>query len=89
MLVDHLLNKLEISQTIQKFKETGNLKHLHRNKLDEACFDHDVAYFDNKDLAKRTVSDIFLKDRAYEIAKNPKYDGYEGALQVWSMNVLI
>ena len=33
---------------IQKFRETGNLKHLYRNKLDKACFAHDVAYPENK-----------------------------------------
>ena len=67
--------QFEISQRIQKFRETGNLEYLYRNKLDKVCFDQDVAYSDNKDLAKRTISDIFFKDRVYEIAKNPKYDG--------------
>ena len=40
---------------IQKFRETGNLKHLYRNELDKACFAHDVAYFDSKCLAKRAI----------------------------------
>ena len=31
-------------------------------------------------MAKRTISDKFLKDRAYEIARNPKYDGYQKPL---------
>ena len=30
-----------------------------------------------KDLAKRTASDKFLRDKAFDIAKNPKYDGYQ------------
>ena len=34
----------EHRERIQKFRETGNLKHLYRNKLDEACFSHDAAY---------------------------------------------
>ena len=42
---------------IQKFRETENLKHIYKNDLDEAWFDHDVAYSENKDLAKRTVPD--------------------------------
>ena len=54
-------------ERIQKFRETGNLKHLYRNKLDKAWFAHDVAYSDSKDLAKRTISDKTLKDGAYEI----------------------
>ena len=42
-------------ERIQKFRETGNLKHLYRYELDKACFDHDVAYCHGKDLAKRTI----------------------------------
>ena len=42
---------------IQKFIETGNLKHLYINELDKACFAHDAAYSDSKDLVKRTISD--------------------------------
>ena len=54
-------------ERIQKFNETGNLKHLYRNKLDKACFTHDA---DSKDLVKSTISDKILKNRAYEIARN-------------------
>ena len=68
------------NERIQKVRETVNLKHLYRNKLDKACFAHDTAYFDNKDSAKRTISDKILKDRAYKIARNPKYDGYQRGL---------
>ena len=41
---------------------------------------HNTAYSDNKDLAKITISDNILEDRAYEIAMNLKYDGYERRL---------
>ena len=75
--MDPLLN---IEKKIQKFREAGNLKHLYRNELDGAWFAHDAAYSDNKDLAKRTISDKFLKDRTYEIARNHGYDGYQKAL---------
>ena len=64
----------------QKFRETGNLKHLCRNELNKACFAHDAAYSDSKDLARRTVSDKNLKDRPYEIAKNRRLDGYQRPL---------
>ena len=30
-----------------------------------------------KDLAKRTASNKVLRDRTFNIAKNPKYDGYQ------------
>ena len=64
----------------KKFRQTGNLEHLYRNELDKACFAHDAAYSDSRDLAKMTISDKILKDRAYEIARNRKYDGYQRAL---------
>ena len=64
---------------IQKFRGKGNLKHLYRNELDKACFAHDAAYSDSKDLVKRTMSDKILKDRAYEIARNRNYDRYQRA----------
>ena len=51
-------------ERIQKFRETRNLNHLYRNELDKACFVHDAAYSDSKDLDKRTTSDKILKDRA-------------------------
>ena len=46
---------------IQKFRETGNLKHLYRNELDKACFAHDAAYSDSKDLARITISDKYFE----------------------------
>ena len=51
-------------ERIQKFRETGNLKHLRRNELDKALFAHDAAYSHNKDLVKRTISNKILKDRS-------------------------
>ena len=39
---------------IQKFKETGDTKYIYRNELDKACFQHDMAYGDFKDLAKKS-----------------------------------
>ena len=67
-------------EKIQKFRETGNLKHLYRNELDKACFTHDTAYPDSKDLAKRTMLDKTLRGRGYKIARNRNYDGYQWAI---------
>ena len=67
-------------ERIQKFGETGNLKHFYGNGLDKACFPHDAAYSDSKDLAKRTILAKILKDKAYEIARNRKYDRYQRTL---------
>ena len=45
-----------------------------------ACFQHDMAYGDFKDLARRTASDKVLRDKAFNIVKIPKYDGYQRGL---------
>ena len=39
-----------------------------------------MAYGKSKDLAKRTQSDKVLRDKAFKIASNPKYDGYQREL---------
>ena len=67
-------------ERIQKFKETGETSYIYKNELDKACFQHDMAYGDFKDLARRTASDKVLRDKAFNIAKNPKYDGYQRGL---------
>ena len=67
-------------ERIQKFKETGDLNYIYKNELDKACFAHEASYANSKDLAKRTVSDKALKDRAYEITLNLKYDGSQRGL---------
>ena len=36
--------------------------------------------FCSKDLTKRTVSDKILRNRAFNIAKDQKYDGYQRGL---------
>ena len=64
-------------ERIQKFKETGDSRYNYRNELDNACFQHDVAYGDFKDLAKRTAAEKVLRNKAFNIAKDPKYDGYQ------------
>ena len=53
---------------------------MNKNELDKACFQHDMAYGDFKDLARRAASDKVLRDKAFNIAKNPKYDGYPRGL---------
>ena len=67
-------------ERIQKFKETGDTSYFYKNELDKACFQHDMPYGDFKDLKKRTASDNILRDKAFNIAKNSKYDGYQRGL---------
>ena len=68
---------MDHEERIQKFKETGDTNYVYKNELDKACFVHDAAYSDSKDLTKRTIADKNLKNRAFDIAKDPKYDGYQ------------
>ena len=67
-------------ERIQKFKETEDSRYIYQSELDKACFQHDMAYGDIKDLARRAASDKVLCDKAFNIAKNPKYDGYQCGL---------
>ena len=61
-------------ERIKEFKRTGFTRYIYRNEVDKACFQHDSAYADHKDLINRTKSDKLLRDKAYNIASNPKYD---------------
>ena len=67
-------------ERIKKFEQTGDTRYINRNELDKACFQHDSAYADHKDLINRTKSDEVLRNKAYNIASNPKYDGYQRGL---------
>ena len=58
---------------IEKFMQTGNTDFINKNDLDKS-----------KNLAKRTQSDKVLRDKAFEIASNPKYDGYQRGLAIYN-----
>ena len=60
--------------------ETGNTDFIYKNELDKTCFQHDMAYGKSKDLVRRTQSDKVLRDQAFKIASDPKYDGYQREL---------
>ena len=64
----------------QKFKETGDTSYIHKKELDKACFQHDMVYGDFKDLTKRTIADKVLRDKAFKIASDQKYDGCQRGL---------
>ena len=61
---------------IKKFKETRDSRYIYQNELDKACFQHDMVYDGFKDLNRRTAANKLLRDKAFNISKNPKYDGY-------------
>ena len=54
-------------EQIQKFKEIGHTSYIYKNELDKACFQHDIAYGDFKNLKRRTFSDKVLRDKASNI----------------------
>ena len=87
----------------KELKETRDLRYVYQNELGKACFQHDMAYGDFKDLPRRTAVDKVLRDKSYNIAKKPKYDEYQKvlasivykfldknslALRTWSWNLV-
>ena len=67
-------------ERIQKFKETEDTSYIYTNELDKACFQHDMAYGDFKDLIKRTSANKALRDKAFKIASDQIYGGYQRGL---------
>ena len=67
-------------ERIKKFMQSGNTDFIYKNELDKACFQHDMAYGKSNDLVTRTQSDKVLRDKAFKIASNPKYDWYQRGL---------
>ena len=67
-------------ERIQRFKEKGDTNYIYKKELDKAYFQYDIPYEDFKDLAKRAASDKVLRDKAFNIANSPKYDGYQRGL---------
>ena len=65
---------------IKRFKETEDLRYIYKNELDNDCFQHIMAYGEFKDFAKIRAADKVLRDKAFNIAKDPKYDGYQRGL---------
>ena len=65
---------------MKNLSQTENTDFVYKNELDKACFQHDMAYGKSKDSAKRTQSDKVLRDKAFQIASDPKYDVYQRGL---------
>ena len=64
----------------ERITDTRDTRYIYRNELDKACFQHDSAYADHKDLVNRTEADKILKDKTCDIASNPEYNGYQKGL---------
>ena len=61
-------------------KKKKELKSLCRQEIQINHFQHDMAYGKYKDLTKRIQSDKALRNTAFKIASNPKYDVYQRGL---------
>ena len=66
------------------FIETGDSRYIYQNKLDTACFQHDMAYGDFKDL---TAADKVLCDKA--LLKIQNLMDINVDLLQWFINFLI
>ena len=69
VLVDH---SLKIQKEFKKVKETRDSRTFYQNELHKACFKHDTAYEDFKNLNRRTTAHELLSDKAFNINKNLK-----------------
>ena len=67
-------------EKVQKFKEIGDSRYIYQNELDEACFQHDMAYGDFKDLNRRAAFDKILCNKAFNITKNLKCNRHQRGL---------
>ena len=60
--------------------QTENTNYIYKNDLHKACFQHDIAYGNYRNLVKRTKLDKVLRDKAFRISSNLKYHCYERRL---------
>ena len=65
-------------ERIQKLKETRDSRYIYRNELDQSCLQHSIAQRDLKIQQEEQLHQV-LRDKAFIIAKNPKYE-YERGL---------
>ena len=67
-------------ERIEKFMQTGDKDFIYKNKLGKACFQRVMAYGKSNNLAKRTQPDKVLRDKAFKVASDLKYGGYQRVL---------
>ena len=77
VLVDHLLKTKTKDKNLKNPRKS---RYIYQNELDTACFQHYMAYRNFKDLLRGTASAEVLLDKAFNNAKNLKYDGYQSGL---------
>ena len=70
------VHSLKIKKEIKKFKSI----YIYQKELYKAYFQQNMTCGNFKDLNRRTAADKLLRNKAFNIAKNPKYDGYQRGL---------
>ena len=81
--------KYKINEKIQR---NWRFRNIYQNKLDQACFQHDMASGWFKDLNRRRTADKVLHDKAFNLDKNLKCNSYQSGLTstwTWFINVFI
>ena len=73
-----MVHSLKIKK--KKYIQIGDARYIYQKELDWVCFQHDMAYGDFKDLNERIAANKLLSDKAFNIAQDPKYDGYQRRL---------
>ena len=73
--MDHLRNIIKEFKNLEK----QIIENIY-TEMNQLVFAHDAEYSDSEDLPKRFISEKILEERAFEIARNCKYDGYQRAL---------
>ena len=67
-------------ERLKKIKEIRDWRYIYQNELDNGYFQYDMICRDFKDLNRREIADKVLRDKTFNIAKKPKYDGYQREL---------
>ena len=68
---DKFLPKMHLKQPGFTYSACGPFPNIYKTEFDKVCFLHDMAYGDFKNLKRRLASDKVLRDKAFNIAKNP------------------
>ena len=76
-------------ERIKKLKEKGDSRYIYQNEVNKACYQHDIAYGDFKDLSRSTIADKVLHDKAFYVAKIPNVMDINVDLLQWFINFLI
>ena len=76
MFLKHLLKTNREYKNLKKQK----IKDIYRNELGKTCFQYDIPWENFEDLPGRTISHKVLLGKAFNIAKNPEYDGHQRGL---------